>query len=84
MLSVEYCKCNSHPLSGMSVFRLESDFRFFENKGKWHKIISNIVISLNSKISIVFKGRLDSDKWLDNPSLNTGSKHLNQFRLSSD
>ena len=35
-------------------------------------------------ISIVSKDRFNNGKGLDNPSLNTVSTHLNQFRLSSD
>ena len=29
--------------AGMSVFRLKSDFRFFENKENLHKIDQNVV-----------------------------------------
>ena len=35
-------------------------------------------------ISLVSKDKLDNGKGLDNPSLNTVSTHVNQFRLSSD
>ena len=59
--------------SGMSVFRLKSDFRFLRIKENGIHLIK---YSQNmNKISIVSKGRLGSDKGLDNPSLNTGSKH---------
>ena len=69
-------------ITGMSVFRLKSDFRFFENKETCIKLIK---YSQNmDDISIVSKDRLDNGKGIDNPSLNTVSTHLNQFRLSSD
>ena len=57
----------------MSVFRLKSDFRFFEKKEtgiELKKYGQNM-----DKISIVSKDRLDSGKGLDNPSLKTVSKH---------
>ena len=54
-----------------SDFSLISDFLRIKENG-----IHLIKYSQNmNKISIVSKGRLDSDKGLDKPSLNTGSKH---------
>ena len=63
-----------------SDFSLISDFLRIKELGiKFLKYSQNM-----DKISIVSKDRLDSGKGLDNPSLNTVSTHLNQFRLSSD
>ena len=63
-----------------SDFSLISDFLRIKETG-----IILIKYGQNiDKISIVSKDRLDIGKWLDNPSLNTVSKHQNKFRLSSD
>ena len=65
-----------------SDFNLISVFLRIKETG-----IKFIVYSQNmDNISIVSKDRLDGEKGLDNPSLNTVSTHLklNQFRLSSD
>ena len=63
-----------------SDFSLISDFLRIKKSG-----IKLIKYSQNmDNISIVSKDRLDNGKGLDNPSLNTVSTHLNQFRLSSD
>ena len=62
-----------------SDFSLISDFLRIKESG-----IKLIKCSQNMDISIVSKDRLNNGKGLDNPSLNTVSTHLNQFRLSSD
>ena len=63
-----------------SDLSLISDFlRIKETDIKLIKYSQNM-----DKISIVSKDRLDNWKGLDNPSLNTVSTLLNQFRLSSD
>ena len=59
--------------SGMSVFRLKSDLRFFENRGSWHKI--DQIYSKHGQISVVSKDRLDSGNQHDIRSLNTVSTH---------
>ena len=66
---------DSHRLStaGMSVFRLSLISDFFRIKDTGIKLIKygqNM-----DKISIIFKYRLDRDKRLDIPSLNSVSKH---------
>ena len=66
--------------SQFSDFSLISDFLRIKVTG-----INLIKYSQNmDNISIVSKDRLDNDKGLGLPSLNTVSTHVNQFRLSSD
>ena len=63
-----------------SDFSLISDFlRINETCIKLIKYGQNM-----DKILIASQDSLDSGKGLDNPCLNTVSKHQNQFRLSSD
>ena len=62
-----------------SDLSLISDFLRIKESGiKFIKYSQNM-----DNITIVSKDRLDNGKGLDNPSLNTVSTHLNQFRLSS-
>ena len=63
-----------------SDFSLISDFLRIREIGiKLIKYVQNM-----DKVLVVNKYRLNSGKGLDNPSLNTVSKHLNGLRLSSD
>ena len=76
------CRNHGHLNQGcqFSDFSLISDFLRIKKSG-----IKLIKYSQNmDNISIISKDRLDNGKGLDNPSLNTASTHLNQFRLSSD
>ena len=72
MFSIQGCQ--------FSDFSLISDFLTIKETG-----IKVIKYSQNmDNTSIVSRDRLNNDKGFENPSLNTVSTHLNQFRLSQD
>ena len=64
-IDTEYQRCQFSDFS-----RISDVLRIKENGITLIKYSQNM-----NKISIVFKSRLDSDKGLDNPSLNTDSKY---------